>query len=202
MDPMKEQEMPDAADDATDHQLMRLVGRGDEPAFRELVMRHQDRVVGTVAKMLGDADEAHDIAQQVFLRVWRHARTYRPGAKFTTWLLTITRNLVFNETRRRARRREVSADDQEEGHRQREIEDDPRRRPDAGVLEDELRRSVDAAIAALPEAQRMAVVLRRYDDLSYEEIGKVMKLSVPAVKSLLFRARASLRESLAAYLDG
>jgi RNA polymerase sigma-70 factor (ECF subfamily) len=198
---MNQQHRPGDDDDATDHRLMRLVGRGDEAAFRELVLRHQDRVVGTVAKMLGDADEAQDIGQQVFLRVWRHAPKYRPGAKFTTWLLTITRNLVFNETRRRSRRKEVSADDREADQRLHEFEDDPRRRPDAGVLEDELRRAVDDAIAALPEAQRMAVVLRRYDGLSYEEIGVVMKLSVPAVKSLLFRARTSLRESLAAYLE-
>src|SRR5207249_8768586 len=86
-------------EDAEDVRLMRLVGRGDTSAFENLVERHQSLVTGTVARMLGSNSDVEDIAQQVFIRVWKSARRYVPRAKFTTWLLKITRNLVFNELR-------------------------------------------------------------------------------------------------------
>lgn len=183
-----------------DHALMERIGDGDHMAFRELVERHQNAVIGTVAKMLGNPNEAEDIAQQVFLRIWRNAKRYRPDAKFTTYLFTITRNLVFNETRRRSRKKEVSSDEREENSNHL-IEDSPERQPDSELLQSELQAAVDAAIAALPEAQRTAVVLRRYEQLPYEDIAEVLGLSVSAVKSLLFRARTTLRESLSGYLE-
>ena len=185
---------------AIDFALMARIGAGDHEAFRQLVVRHQNAVIGTVAKMLGNPSEAEDIAQQVFLRVWRHAKRYRPDAKFTTYLYTITRNLVFNETRRKSRKKEVSSDEREVNSNQL-IEASPDRQPDAELLQAELQRAVDDAIAGLPETQRMAVVLRRYEQLSYEEIAAVLGLSVSAVKSLLFRARTSLREALSGYLE-
>lgn len=184
---------------AIDFALMERIGEGDHVAFRQLVERHQNAVIGTVAKMLGNHSEAEDIAQQVFLRIWRNAKRYRPDAKFTTYLFTITRNLVFNETRRKSRKKEVSSDEREENSNQL-IEASPDRQPDAELLQAELQQAVDEAIAALPEAQRMAVVLRRYEQLSYEEIAAVLSLSVSAVKSLLFRARTTLREALSGYL--
>lgn len=180
--------------------LMERIGAGDHRAFRELVERHQNAVVGTVSKMLANHSEAEDIAQQVFLRIWRHAKRYRPEAKFTTYLFTITRNLVFNETRRKKRRNEVSADEREENSHHL-IEADPNKQPDSEILQEELRKAVDKAISSLPEPQRLAVILRRYEQMPYEEIAKVLDLSVSAVKSLLFRARTTLRESLAAYLE-
>lgn len=187
-------------ENSLDVALMARIGAGDHAAFRSLVERHQDAVVGTVAKMLGNPADAEDIAQQVFLRVWRHAKHYRPDAKFTTYLFTIARNLVFNETRRRSRRKEVSADEREESsHLQ--VAADPSAQPDSEILRAELQQAVDKAIAALPEVQRMAVVLRRYEQMPYEEIAEVLKLSLPAVKSLLFRARTTLREALRDYLD-
>ena len=189
-----------AASTAVDFALMEGIGKGDHAAFRELVERHQLAVIGTVAKMLGNPSEAEDIAQQVFLRIWRNAKRYRPDAKFTTYLFTITRNLVFNETRRRSRKKEVSSDERGENPHQ-IIAANPDRQPDAALLQAELQRAVDAAIAALPESQRMAVVLRRYEQLSYGEIAEVLDLSVSAVKSLLFRARMTLRESLSGYLE-
>lgn len=189
------------SDESTlDFALMVRVGEGDHAAFRQLVERHQNAVIGTVAKMLGNASESEDIAQQVFLRIWRHAKRYRPDAKFTTYLFTITRNLVYNETRRRSRKKEVSSDEREENSNL-TAEASPDRQPDAEMLQAELQRKVDEAIASLPETQRMAVVLRRYEQLSYEEIAVVLKLSVSAVKSLLFRARTSLREALSEYLE-
>lgn len=185
---------------AIDHALMVRVGGGDHQAFRLLVERHQNAVIGTVAKMLGNPTDAEDISQQVFLRIWRNAKRYRPDAKFTTYLFTITRNLVFNETRRRGRKKEVSADEREENTNQL-IEDSPDRQPDSELLQSELQMAVDHAISKLPETQRMAVVLRRYEQLSYEEIADVLHLSVSAVKSLLFRARTALREALSEYLE-
>lgn len=188
-------------EDAKDVSLMQLVGAGDTVAFEELVERHQRLVVGTVARMLGSNSDVEDIAQQVFVRVWKSARRYVPRAKFTTWLLKITRNLVFNELRRRSRHPhlplQVESEDEE-----RPIKDERATAPDAALLEQELQRAVEAAITQLPETQRLAVVLRRYDDLSYEQIAEVLDQSVPAVKSLLFRARTELRTRLGRYLAG
>lgn len=184
----------------TDFALMERIGAGEHAAFRQLVERHQHAVIGTVAKMLGNASESEDIAQQVFLRIWKNAKRYRPDAKFTTYLFTITRNLVFNETRRKTRKKEISSDEREENSNL-TVEANPDRQPDAELLQAELQHAVDAAIASLPETQRMAVVLRRYEQLSYEEIGESLDLSVSAVKSLLFRARTNLREALAGYLE-
>jgi RNA polymerase sigma-70 factor (ECF subfamily) len=188
-------------ENAEDVRLMLLVGTGDTAAFEELVERHQRLVVGTVARMLGNNSEVEDIAQQVFVRVWKSAKRYVPRAKFTTWLLKITRNLVFNELRRRSRHAQVSLQPETE-ESERPIRDERAIAPDAALLEQELQESVEAAIAQLPETQRMAVVLRRYDELSYEEIAEILDQSVPAVKSLLFRARTELRARLSRYLTG
>jgi RNA polymerase sigma-70 factor (ECF subfamily) len=188
-----------AADDANDIQSMQRIGAGDTVAFEELVERHQRLVVGTIARMLGNSADVEDIAQQVFVRVWKSAKRYVPRAKFTTWLLTITRNLVFNELRRRSRRAELPLHlDAEEEERQ--IKDEHSPAPDASLLEQELQQAIEKAIALLPETQRMAVLLRRYNELSYEEIAVVLGQSVPAVKSLLFRARLELRTRLSRYL--
>lgn len=180
--------------------LMMRVKEGDADAFRQLVEIHQSAVIGTVAKMLGDAGEAEDIAQQVFVRIWKSARRYEPRAKFTTWMFTITRNLVFNEVRRRQRKPTVSVEEREEKSHL-IVEDRSAERPDDEVLQGELERAVDEAIKSLPEKQRLAVVLRRYEEMPYEEIGRVLEISVPAVKSLLFRARTQLKERLRRYLD-
>ncbi len=187
---------------------MMRVRNGDRTAFAELVECHQQRVVGTVARMLGaDAADAEDIGQQVFLRVWKSAARYEPTAKFTTWLYTITRNLVFNELRRRKHRPVTSfdaappGDEASSGDFTSRFEDFQAPAPDATLLQAELQEAITAAIAYLPEAQRMAIILRRYEELSYEEIAGVLGLTVPAVKSLLFRARVLLRERLARYLE-
>jgi len=180
--------------------LMERVKGGDDAAFERLVLLHQHAVIGTVAKMLSNTADAHDISQQVFLRVWKSAGRYRPEAKFTTWLFTITRNLVFNEMRRRKRRPTSSLDEAEEKYHL-GMPDEERYQPDAESLQAELEEVIEQAIQSLPEKQRMAVVLRRYEDLPYEEIGKIIELSVPAVKSLLFRARTQLREKLRPYLE-
>lgn len=179
---------------------MQLVSSGDMEAFEQLVQRHQALVAGTVARMLGSNSDVEDIAQQVFIRVWKSASRYVPRAKFTTWLLKITRNLVFNELRRIKRHTHVPLQT-EPAVEELPLKDETTPAPDASLLENELQRAIEKAIMKLPEAQRMALILRRYEDLTYEEIAEILDLSVPAVKSVLFRARAELRARLSKYLS-
>jgi RNA polymerase sigma-70 factor, ECF subfamily len=191
---------PNSDDDAEDIRLMRLVAGGDTDAFETLVERHQALVAGTVARMLGSNSDVEDIAQQVFIRVWKSAGRYVARAKFTTWLLKITRNLVFNEMRRAKRHPHVPVQIEPEAE-EFPLKDEATATPAAMLLEEELRQKIESAITQLPDTQRMALVLRRYEELSYEEIADVLELSVPAVKSLLFRARTELRERLRDYLE-
>jgi RNA polymerase sigma-70 factor (ECF subfamily) len=172
---------------------MARIRDGDMEAFRCLVEAHQARVVGTISKMLGSDAEAEDLAQQVFIRIWKSAPRYRPTAKFTTWLFRITRNLVFNELRRK-RHFVDQADEMPEPAERRDQE------PDKVLMEGELQSAIQNAIDQLPESQRLAIILRRYEGMAYEEIAAVMGTTVPAVKSILFRARAELRERLEKYL--
>src|SRR5436305_8307949 len=188
-------------EDAEDIRLMQLVSGGDTSAFEKLIERHQSLVAGTVARMLGSNSDVEDIAQQVFIRVWKSARRYVPRAKFTTWLLNITRNLVFNELRRSKRHALVPLQT-DPGAEDPPLKDEANPAPDASLLEGELQRTIETAILQLPETQRMALVLRRYEQLSYEQIAEVLDLSVPAVKSVLFRARTELRSRLSKYLGG
>src|SRR5881396_3197052 len=141
-------------EDADDVRLMRLVGRGETNAFEELIEKHQALVAGTVARMLGSNSDVEDIAQQVFIRVWKSARRYVPRAKFTTWLLKITRNLVFNELRRTRRHAHVPLQS-EPGAEDPPLKDETNLAPDASLLESELQRTIEEAILQLPETQRM-----------------------------------------------
>lgn len=181
--------------------LMAQIAKGDEQAFGTLVAKHQHAVIGTVGKMTNHSADTEDIAQQVFLRIWKAAPRYKPTAKFTTFLFTITRNLVFNETRRKSRRKEHSLEEQEEDWHSLVSDQTPSARPDLSLEQQELRQIIDQAIASLPDKQRLAVILRRYEQMPYEEIAGVLELSVSAVKSQLFRARTALREALQPYLD-
>jgi len=204
------------AEESRDAELMQVLAigtRSSEPdsateaAMAELIERHQGAVYGTIVKMLGDRTEAEDLAQQVFLRVYKAAPGYKPTAKFRTWLFTIVRNLVFNESRRRGRAKftplatsEPGREEKEEAFAQ-ELPDTKTKSAGQEVLDREMMAAVNQAILELPEQQRMAVVLRRYDELPYEEIAEVLKTTVPSVKSLLFRARETLRKALASYLN-
>lgn len=188
---------PRADDDARLVALMLRVRRNDEAAFRELVEATEDRVYGTIVKMLGGIEGAEDLAQKVYLRIWQARGRYEPTAKFSTWMFSILRRLILNERRGRARRGAVFYEPT--------IEDSVREMP-AGVSPssaasaEELARAIDAALADLPEEQRTAMILRRYDEMPYDQIAAVLETTVPAVKSLLFRAREALRVKLAAWL--
>lgn len=188
-----DQDVQDVAD-------MMLVKEGNIEAFERLVERHKPGVIGTIYRMLGDLDEAHDLAQRVFIRVWSSGPRYKATAKFTTWLFTITKNLVYNESRRRKRRPHYSLEAQAEDFHL-AMPDHNAVVPDDALLHSEMQEAIDNAMAKLPERQRMALVLRRFEHLPYEEIAEAMKLTVSSVKSLLFRARAHLREELKSYLD-
>ena len=177
---------------------MMCIALGDTVAFRLLVERHQGLVIATIARMIGMSD-AEDLAQQVFLNVWKSAPRWRPEARFTTWLMTIAKRLVFNESRRRSRARLIpqsrDPDEKKPDH------PDGTPGPDQQILEKELHEAIEQALAFLPEKERLAVILRRYENMPYEEIATVLAMSLPAVKSLLFRARNTLREKLSPYLD-
>ncbi len=188
------------SEDEKDIALMLQVKVGNHEAFQQLLERHQNAVIGTVTKMLGNHSESEDIAQQVFIRLWKAAPNYQVKAKFTTFLYTITRHLVFNESRRRAKHRAQSVEQQEEDNHL-SLAVDPSLTPNKEALYQELKDSIEHAIESLPETQRLAVILRRYENLSYEEIASILDLSISAVKSHLFRARTNLREQLSNYLS-
>ena len=179
---------------------MLRVKAGDEDAFRELIERHQRAVINVIYRALGDAWEAEDLAQRVFIQVFRSARRYEPTAKFTTWLFTITHNAIRNEYRRRARHATESFDAMTQpgatGEPGTQLADPRATDPSQTVIENELQEKIQAAIQRLPEAQRTAVILCRFEGLPYEEIAVVLDCSVSAVKSLLHRARETLKEQL------
>jgi RNA polymerase sigma-70 factor (ECF subfamily) len=192
--------------DVHDKLLMLRIANEDENALRELIEKHQGTVYGTIAKMLGDPIEAQDLAQRVFVRIYRAAPTYRATAQFKTWMFTIVRNLVFNEHRRRSRAVLVpihppDSDAATSTGPLPDLTDAALKTPSEQMLQAEMMRAVNKAILELPEQQRMAMILRRYDEFSYEEIAEVLNTSVSATKSLLFRARETLRAALQDYLD-
>jgi RNA polymerase sigma-70 factor (ECF subfamily) len=184
-----------------DAALMLRVKDGDTDAFRELIERHQRAVINTIYRAIGDAWEAEDLAQRVFVQVYRSARRYKPTAKFTTWLFTIVHNTILNERRRRVRHRAESIEAMQqpkgdEGGSGWQPVDAGASDPAQQTAERELQDKLQQAIMELPDTQRTAVILCRFEGLSYEEIARVLGCSVAAVKSLLHRARLALKEQL------
>lgn len=179
-------------------ELMGRIAKGDEDAFEILVDRHQTSVLNLVYRFIGDRTEAKDLAQKVFIRVWQSARTYQPKAKFTTWIYRITANLCLNELKS-ARRRKLfqflRSDADNEIHGEKDFPDGSPS-PEDLLLAKERSHQITKALQSLPGNQRMAVILRRYDDLSYEEIARILNCSVSAVESLLVRAKRTLQEKL------
>ena len=182
-------------------ELMARIAKGDESAFEILVDRHQASVLNLIYRFIGDGTQAKDLAQEVFIRVWQAAKTYRPEAKFTTWLYRITANLCFNEVKSSRRKKWFSFNrsDKDGEHTFEETLADSAPSAEDLLLEKERSRQISDALQSLPDNQRMALVLKRYDDLSYEEIARILNCSVSAVESLLVRAKRTLQEKLKNY---
>jgi RNA polymerase sigma-70 factor (ECF subfamily) len=191
------------ASNESDVALMQRIRDGDEEAFRELVERHQRAVINVIYRSIGDAWEAEDLAQRVFVQVYRSAPRYKPTAKFTTWLFTIVHNAVMNERRRRARHAteslEALAQPENPAEAGVQVADSSAADPAHEAAHRELQERVQKAVGRLPDQQRTAVILCRYEGLSYEEIARVLQCSVSAVKSLLHRARLTLKDELRGY---
>jgi RNA polymerase sigma-70 factor (ECF subfamily) len=187
-----------------DARLMLRVQQGDRVAFEALVEKYKQPVMNLVYRMIGDLHEAEDLAQNVFVQVYKSAHRYRVTARFSTWLFTIARNLCLNELRRRSRHPAESLDaglaDQEDYSLHHQLEDAVTPSPPEACLQAELEQRIDRALAELPEKQRTAILLCRHEDLSYEDIAEILDCSVSATKSLIHRARESLRQRLKPYL--
>src|SRR6266446_8655464 len=187
---------PDAA-------LMLRVKQGDSGAFAQLVDKYKRPVINLLHRTLRDATEAEDVAQNVFVQVYKSAHRYRASAKFSTWLFTIARNLCLNEIRRRSRHRAESLDAphpeqvDRPGH---QFEDAKGFSPPDALLHEELEQKIQMALSELPDNQRIAILLCRQDELSYEDIARVLGCSLSATKSLIHRGRETLKQKLKPYL--
>jgi RNA polymerase sigma-70 factor, ECF subfamily len=184
----------------SDEELMGRVARGDEQAFEILVRRHQWRILNLIYRSIGDRIQAEDVTQEVFLRVWRAAEGYKPKAKFTTWVYRIAINLCLDAIKSPHHKQSfIHPDAGSEG--QGESNEllygcDRAGSPEELLLAKEESRRIFAALKSLPANQRLAVVLKKFDGLSYDEIGRILECSVSAVESLLVRAKKTLRERL------
>ena len=189
-----------------DVRLMLEVRDDSASAFEELVLRYQSRLVAVLEHLIGHRELAEDLAQEVFLRVYRSRKSYVPTAKFSTWMFTIANNVALNARRDLSRRKEVNLDVQDSGgHGANPIEQMlhvssgqiPARQLDKAEVRDVVR----LAVSALNERQRMAVLLNKFEEMSYADIAEVMEMSPQAIKSLLSRARMNLKEILEPYLQ-
>jgi RNA polymerase sigma-70 factor (ECF subfamily) len=176
--------------------LMAQAAGGDDYAFEILVQRHQASILNLIYRFVGNRAEAKDLAQEVFVRVWQAAKSYKPKAKFSTWTYRIAVNLCLNELKSKRRKRLIPLGTEERPDSDYSTPTDVSQSPEDLLLAKERGRQISEALRSLPENQRMALILKRYDNLSYEEIGRIMGCSVPAVESLLVRAKKNLQEKL------
>jgi RNA polymerase sigma-70 factor (ECF subfamily) len=188
----------------SDIDLMLAVQRGDEEAFSELVGRHRNKVVSLAFRYLKNRADAEDLTQEIFWKIYRARSRYEPQAKFTTWLYRIAANSCLNEVRNRKNRPTHGAaslydagGDESAAAR---VADEASLAPEEAVEQDELKAQVRAAVDALPERQRLAILLNKFHGLGYEELAAAMDMTVPGVKSLLVRARENVRRRIEPYL--
>jgi RNA polymerase sigma-70 factor (ECF subfamily) len=192
----------------TDVQLMLDVKAGDEQSFALLLHRYRTPLVNFLYRMVRNREQAEDLAQEVFLRVYRAREDYVPSAKFTTWLFRIATNLALNSLRdTRYQRMEVSLDapvttDAEDGDERPMDLAEQHPNIEQHLVEEARRKMIRHAIDKLPEKQRAAVLLHKYQELDYNEIAKILECSESALKSLLFRAYEALRVELAPLVAG
>jgi RNA polymerase sigma-70 factor (ECF subfamily) len=179
---------------------------GSGAACEELVLRYQGRLVRVLEHLVGSRDLAEDLAQEVFLRAYRARRQYQPGAKFATWLFTIANNVASNARRDRSRRHEVTLASHDSGPMgarplDRMIPAGSGVMPARQLDKAEVRQVVGLAMESLSERQRLAVLLNKFEGMSYADVAETMEISPQAVKSLLSRARENLRQMLEPYFE-
>jgi RNA polymerase sigma-70 factor, ECF subfamily len=187
------------AEGVTDAEVMLRVKAGDQSAFDYLVQKYRRPLVSFMYRMARNTAVAEDLAQEVFLRVYRSRETYEASAKFTTWLYRIATNLAVNHARdtrheRAAQNVYLDAPDAETGTTPDVADDEPT--VEQKLMRDERMAAIRQHVMALPERQRMAVLMHKYQGMDYRQIGEVLKLSESATKSLLFRAYQTLRDRL------
>jgi RNA polymerase sigma-70 factor (ECF subfamily) len=188
-----------AVDPASDAAIMLRVAAGDEAGFNYLVEKYHRAMIHFLFRMVRNQAVAEELAQEVFLRVYRSRESYRAEAKFTTWLYRIATNLAVNHARdtkheRAAQNIYLDAPDEETGTTPEVADDEPS--VEQRMMRDERMAAIRKHVVALPERQRMAVLMHKYQGMDYRQIGEVLKLSESATKSLLFRAYQTLRDKL------
>ena len=197
--PSTHQPINHAVDETSDAAVMLRVAAGDEAGFNYLVGKYHRAMINFLYRMVHNQAVAEELAQEVFLRVYRSRESYRAEAKFTTWLYRIATNLAVNHARDTKHERSVQnvyldAPDEESGTTPDVADDTPT--IEQTLVRDERMAAIRAHVMALPERQRMAVLMHKYQGMDYRQIGDVLKLSESATKSLLFRAYQTLREKL------
>jgi RNA polymerase sigma-70 factor (ECF subfamily) len=184
--------------------MLRVRDADDSAAFAQLVEGYQHRLVTVLQHLVGNTEEAEDLAQESFLRVYRGRKKYHPRAKFSTWLYTIANNLALNVLRSRQRKPVVSLNLRDSGplgpRPAEQLVHDRGGQPHQHLQHQELAGFIRAALDTLNERQRVAVVLNKFEDMNYADIAEVMGLTTKAVKSLLSRARDNLRTALKDYV--
>jgi RNA polymerase sigma-70 factor (ECF subfamily) len=188
-----------------DVQLMLRTKAGDEAAFQELVKNYENRLIAVFYHLVRDQEAAEDLAQEAFLRIYRARHKYQPTAKFSTWLFRIAGNLASNSRRSKGRRREVPLSIRDSGPLGRRpeeklIAEKSGMQPSRQLARNEVQNVVQQALSELSDRQRMALLLHKFEGMSYADIGESMEMSAAAVKSLLSRARENLRERLEKYV--
>ncbi len=181
--------------DLTDEQLIALFQQGEEEAFLALVGRYKDRLMNFVFRFLGDYEEAEDLVQETFLRVYKNRHAYQEIAKFSTWIYTIAGNLARSELRKRKRRKTVTMSQLAQEDREYDPAD-----TDAGPLDKTMSSyslaEIEKAIHGLPEPFKTIILLRDIQELSYEDISKILDIPMGTVKSRVNRARLKLQSKL------
>jgi RNA polymerase sigma-70 factor (ECF subfamily) len=188
----------------SDHQLIEATKSGDEEAFAEIVSRYRNPLTNYLYRMLGDYEEAVDLAQETFVRVYFAIERYHTDYAFSTYIYRIATNLAISELRRKKRRRILSLTGlfHTEEHETQEFHPpDEKALPDENMVEAERNRTIERAISALPDKYRAPIILREIEELSYEQIAQILGLGLGTTKSRISRARALLREKLKHYLE-
>jgi RNA polymerase sigma-70 factor, ECF subfamily len=194
---------PGGSEGLTDADVMLRVKAGDESAFDYLVQKYRRPMVNFMYRMAHNAAVAEDLAQEVFLRVYRSRGSYEASAKFTTWLYRIATNLAANharDTRHERPENMVSLDEPDEDTGTTMDVPDSKLSVEENMVRRERLAAIRKTVQSLPERQRVAVIMHKYQQMDYKQIAEVLKLSESATKSLLFRAYESLREQLKSFI--